>query len=140
MTAYLLAPLLAAALVGTPQEPSPALAAGLAVAPGLAIYAATALTHAELANVAIPALIGAGHLYAGDPWRGLAASAGGYGALGVGAACGLAVGLAFPGGNAELLGKVLNGGFYGFVLYDGLAAVDAYMTTERLNAARVPIH
>jgi hypothetical protein len=106
------------------------------VAPALAYYGLTAVTHQQLANVALPALIGAGQWYAGDPWRGAAVSAGAFGAIGLGAAAGLGVGLAFPGGNAELLGKVLDGGFYALLLYDGLAAADAYFTAERFNARR----
>jgi hypothetical protein len=111
--------------------PVPWIAAGLTLMPAAGFYVVTMLNNAQLANAVIPLMLGAGEWYAGDPWRALGVSAGGYGAIGVGALGGLGVGLAFPGGAAEMLGNVLNGGAVGLLAYSGWATYDAYRTAER---------
>jgi hypothetical protein len=119
--------------------PVPWVAAGLTLLPAGAVFAVTWVNHAQLANGALPLLLGAGEFYAGDPWRAIAVSTGGYGAIGLGALGGVGFGLAFPGGPAELLGNVLNGGAVGLLAYSGWATYDAYQTAERRNAAhRLP--
>lgn len=114
------------ALTGPAKGPDPYLAGALAVAPGLALYGVAGMLRLEALNFAIPLTFGAGHLYAGNPWRGLAMSAGGYGAAVAGGGLGAAFALISPGTPTESVGRVLWAGALAAMGFGGFAAWDAY--------------
>lgn len=105
---------------------NPWVAAGLALAPGMAASALATVNPAfsPVSTVAIPFSFGLGHLYAGDPLRALAIT--GSGPLFALAGAGLGS-LVSPGPGVGL------GGMAAASIFGSWAAVDAYLTAERTN-------
>ena len=110
-----------------PPLRSPALAAGLAVVAPTALIFLSSQSTDFIVNFSVPVLgLGAGHLYAGDPLRGALVTVGST-AVGLGTFALLHRSGGNGGGGAYAVGMFSVG------LAVGLAAADAYWTTEQKN-------
>jgi hypothetical protein len=118
-----------------PPAPEPWVAAGLSVAAPLGLLAVSMVSPYPELGFLVPATLGAGHVYAGDPFRGLLVSAGGVGASVVGLGLGAGTVALWPGTPAESLSRVLWGGVLGTAVAIPVAAWDARRTAERRATA-----
>lgn len=118
---------------------APWLAAGLAIAPSIALTTALSAVPAgsplQDLNWVVPFTFGLGHFYAGDPLRGTLVTLGGPVAMLAGAGLGGALGGLSRTGGTPWLGM---GAWTAATAYGGWAAYDAYLTAQHKNQLYAP--
>jgi hypothetical protein len=140
LLATAIAPLPAMAAQAEPATPDPVVAASLSAGvPALLTLGAVTITQlpVPIFGFVMPLGYGAGHMYAGDPLRGLLVGAGGYGAALGGGLVGFGVEKLVAGSGSPLngtTGMVVGAGLALFA-YGGWSASDAYHTAAKQREA-----